>query len=129
MEVGPLVDDWRMDPTERIDSYIDGLAGWQRDHARHLREQIHMADSQIAEDWKWDTPVFTARGKQVCAIGAFKDHLKVNFFKGASLDDPDGLFNSGLEAKNSRAIDLAEGDRLDDAAFQALVKAAVARNG
>ena len=62
-----------MDPTERIDSYIDGLAGWQRDYARHLREQIHAADSQIAEDWKWDTPVFTARGKQVCAIGAFKD--------------------------------------------------------
>jgi hypothetical protein len=118
-----------MDPTQRIDGYIDGLVGWQRDLARHLREQIHVADSQIAEDWKWDTPVFTARGKQVCAIGVFKDHLKVNFFKGASIDDPDGLFNSGLEAKNSRAIDLAEGDPLDDLAFRRLVQAAVARNG
>ena len=118
-----------MEATERIDDYISGLSGWQRDLASHLREQIHAADQQIGEDWKWDTPVFTARGKQVCAIGVFKDHLKVNFFKGATIDDPDKLFNSGLEAKNSRAIDLSEGDQLDDPAFRRLVQAAVARNG
>jgi hypothetical protein len=128
VNAGRVADDVRMDPTERIDGYIDGLGGWQRDLASHLREQIHEADPQIAEDWKWETPVFTARGKQVCAIGVFKDHLKVNFFKGASIDDPDGLFNAGLEAKNSRAIDLAEGDTLDDEAFRKLVRAAVARN-
>ncbi len=118
-----------MEASERIDGYIDGLSGWQRDLARRLREQIHAADATIAEDWKWDTPVFTARGKQVCAIGVFKDHLKINFFKGASIDDPDGLFNAGLEAKTSRAIDLADGDQLDDAAFRRLVQAAIARNG
>src|SRR5262249_38819482 len=118
-----------MDATERIDGYIDGHTGWQRDLARHLREQIHASDSNIGEDWKWDTPVFTASGKQVCAIGVFKDHMKVNFFKGASIDDPDGLFSSGLEAKTSRSIDLKDGDRLDDAAFRRLVAAAVARNG
>ena len=118
-----------MDATARIDEYIDGLTGWQRDLARRLRDAIHAADPAIAEDWKWDTPVFTAAGKQVCAIGVFKDHLKVNFFKGATIDDPDGLFNSGLEAKNSRAIDLGEGSQVDDAAFRRLVQAAVARNG
>jgi hypothetical protein len=128
-DAGALADDWAMDASERIDAYIEELAGWQRDVARHLREQIHEADPQIAEDWKWDTPVFTARGKQVCAVGVFKDHVKVNFFKGASIDDPEGLFNSGLEAKNSRAIDLAEGDLLDDEAFRRRVQAAVARNG
>jgi hypothetical protein len=126
---GALVDHCAMDATELIDNYINGLTGWQRELARHLREQIHAADPGIGEDWKWETPVFTARGKQICAIGVFKDHLKVNFFKGASIDDPDGLFNAGLEAKTSRAIDLAEGDQVDEAAFRSLVRAAVARNG
>jgi hypothetical protein len=126
---GALTDHCAMDATERIDSYIDGLGGWQRDLARHLREQVHAADAGISEDWKWDTPVFTARGKQVCAIGVFKDHVKVNFFKGASIDDPDGLFNAGLEAKTSRAIDLSEDSQLDDAAFRGLVQAAVALHG
>jgi hypothetical protein len=118
-----------MDASDRIDQYLEGLSGWQRDTAVQLRAQIHAADETIGEDWKWDTPVFTARGKQLCAIGVFKDHMKVNFFKGASIDDHDGLFNAGLEAKTSRAIDLAEGDQLDDAAFRRLVQAAVARNG
>ena len=62
------------------------------------------------------------------AIGAFADHVKVNFFKGASLEDPRGLFNAGLDAKASRAIDLQRGDRLNEAAFKKLVKAAVALN-
>jgi hypothetical protein len=129
IDTGALSDDGPMDATERIDGYIDGLIGWQRDLARHLREQVHAADPGVDEDWKWDTPVFTARGKQVCAIGVFKDHVKVNFFKGASIADPEGLFNAGLEAKASRAIDLTETDQLDDAAFRRLVQAAIARNG
>lgn len=77
---------------------------------------------------KWDTPVFAANGKSVLALGAFKDTLKVNFFKGASLDDPHKLFNAGLDAKASRAMDFHEGDKLDEVALQALVRAAAALN-
>jgi hypothetical protein len=64
----------------------------------------------------------------VVAIGAFKDHIKLNFFKGASLDDPKGLFNAGLDAKATRAIDLNEGDQIDEAALKDLIRAAVAHN-
>ncbi len=86
------------------------------------------ADPNIREEWKWGTPVFVRNGN-VCAIGAFRDHLKVNFFKGAALSDPGGLFNAGLEAKTSRAIDLADGDEIDEGKFRELVRGAVALNG
>jgi hypothetical protein len=92
-----------------------------------MRQLIHDADPEIVEEWKWDTPVFSHAG-HVCAIGAFKDHVKLNFFKGASLADPDGLFNAGLEAKTSRAIDLTEGDRVDEDALKRLIRTAIARN-
>jgi hypothetical protein len=117
-----------VDASARVDEYIGGLPGWQKEMATRLRRQIHDAAPGTTEAWKWDVPVFENRGS-VCAIGGFKDHLKVNFFKGASLPDPAGLFNAGLEAKTSRAIDLREGDALDEAAFADLVRAAVARNG
>src|SRR6266849_4680752 len=77
--------------------------------------------------WKWNTPVWSHNGN-VVAVGAFGDHVKVNFFKGASLDDPHDLFNAGLEAKVSRAIDIHEGERINAAALQDLVRAAVALN-
>ena len=79
------------------------------------------------EEWKWDTPVFAAKGN-VVAVGAFKDHVKLNFFKGAALNDPHGLFNAGLDAKATRAIDIHEGDAIDEPAIQDLVRAAVALN-
>jgi hypothetical protein len=112
---------------ERVDAYIAGLTGWQRDAVIRLRELIHEAAPELREDWKWDTPVFVDHGN-VCAIGTFRDHVKVNFLKGASLPDPEGLFNAGLEAKTSRAIDFREGDvdRMDPDAFRALVRAASA---
>jgi len=111
----------------RVDAYLEELHGWRRDAASRLRQLIHEAAPEIGETWKWGTPVFVAR-KNVCAIGIFGDHVKVNFFKGASLGDPAGLFNAGLEAKATRAIDLAEGDaeRMDEAAFRQLVRDAVA---
>ena len=111
----------------QVDAYIAGLEGWQNSTVQRLRELIHDADPEIGEDWKWGTPVFVKRGN-VCAIGVFKDHVKVNVFKGASLADPRGLFNAGLEAKASRAIDLAEGQSVDDEAFKALIRDAVALN-
>jgi hypothetical protein len=113
--------------TDRIDEYLAALPDWQREFAAVLRARIHEAAPGIAEAWKWNTPVFEKDGG-VCAIGAFRDHVKVNFFKGASLPDPAGLFNAGLDAKASRAIDIREGDAIDEQAFGALVRAAVAQN-
>lgn len=117
-----------VDASAQIDEFVSGLPGWQREVATRLRELIHQADPEMGEAWKWGTPVFV-HGSNVCAIGAFADHLKVNFFKGAALNDPAGLFNAGLEAKTTRAIDLREGDRLDDEAFRALVRQAVSAAG
>ncbi|MCX6067420.1 MAG: DUF1801 domain-containing protein [Chloroflexi bacterium] len=92
-----------------------------------LRALIHSAAPGITEEWKWDTAVWSQKGN-VVAAGAFKDHLKLNFFKGAALDDPHGLFNAGLEAKASRAIDFVEEDKIPEAALKELIRAAVANN-
>ena len=92
-----------------------------------LRNVINSADPSLQEDWKWETPVWTAGGN-VVAIGAFKDSVKVNFLKGASLPDPHHLFNGGLEAKASRSIDLARESKVDEKALKELVRAAVAAN-
>ena len=110
---------------QRVDDYIGSLNGWQQEAVVRLRDLIHDAVPTLGEDWKWDTPVFLTT-RNVCALGVFRDHVKVNFFKGASLADPAGLFNAGLEAKTSRAIDLREGevDQLDSVAFQDLVRQA-----
>ncbi len=81
----------------------------------------------IIEEWKWDTAVWSQHGN-VVAGGVFKDHVKFNFFKGASLNDPHGLFNAGLEAKATRAIDIHEGDNINEAALKDLIRAAVALN-
>jgi hypothetical protein len=115
------------DAAAQIDAYIAGLPAWQGLLATRLRELIHEAEPGIVEEWKWSTPVFAHRG-QVCAIGVFKDHVKVNFFKGASLADPWGLLNAGLEAKASRGIDLHQGDAIDEAGLRELVRSAVDRN-
>lgn len=109
----------------RIDAYLATLPDWQHSMLARLRALVHEADPNMTETWKWDTPVFV-HGTNICAIGAFRDHVKVNFFKGATLADPDHLFNAGLDAKTSRAIDLFQGDRLDDEAFRGLVREAVA---
>ncbi len=116
-----------MNPERQIDDYLGSLAAWQRALATRLRALVHEADPEITEAWKWGTPVFAHSGN-VCAFGAFADHVKVNFFKGASLSDPAGLFNAGLEAKTSRAIDLGEGDSINEDALRALVCEAVATN-
>ena len=90
----------------------------------HLRKVITVTDSKLTEEFKWNTAVWSAKGN-VCALGAFKDHIKINFFKGALLPDPHHLFNSGLEAKASRSIDLYEGDAVNESHLKALVRAAV----
>ena len=114
-------------PSELIDRYIADLGDWRGELMGRLRTLITSADPRLKEDWKWEIPIFATSGN-VCALGAFKHSVKVNFFKGASLPDPNGLFNGGLNAKASRSIDLKEGDRVDEAALQDLVRAAVALN-
>ena len=115
------------DASALIDKHIAGLGDWRGELMAKLRKTINSASPDLKEEWKWGIPVFSSNGN-VCALGAFKESVKVNFFKGASLPDPKHLFNGGLEAKTSRSIDLQRGDRIDDAALKVLVRAAVAAN-
>lgn len=116
-----------MSASELIDQQIAGLPGWRGQIYTRLRTLVREADPQLTEEWKWDTAVWANKG-MVCSVGAFKDHMKLNFFKGASLPDPHKLFNSGLEAKNSRSIDFHEGDTIDEPAIKDLIRAASAYN-
>jgi len=115
------------DPSKRIDDHIAALGDWRGELMAELRRLILEADPAISEDWKWNTPVW-ARDGLVCAVAAFKSHVKLNFFKGASLNDPDGLFNAGLDAKAMRSIDFHHGDRVDAPGVIGLVRAAIALN-
>jgi hypothetical protein len=116
-----------MNPSERIDQQIAELADWRGHMVARLRKLILEADPDITEEWKWDTAVWSHRGL-VCAVGTFKETVKMNFFQGAFLEDPHKLFNAGLEAKKTRAIDFREGDAVDEAALKELIRAAVAHN-
>jgi hypothetical protein len=120
-----VVDDGHQHVVEFMRRRADELT--ERGKLLRLRKLILSADPDIVEEWKWDTPVWSHRGN-VVAVGAFQDHVKINFFKGASLPDPHGLFNAGLEAKATRAIDLHEGDKINEPALRELVRAAVAHN-
>ena len=113
--------------SHHIDKQIKDLPDWRGKLLARLRKLILETDSNITEDWKWDTAVWVCKGNLV-AGGAFKDHIKLNFFKGASLKDPKGLFNAGLEAKATRAIDIHEGDKINESALKDLIRAAVAHN-
>ena len=112
-------------PSPLITGYITALGDWRGLMLAKLRMIIREASPVLSEEWKWGSPVWTHNGL-VCAASAFKDHVKVNFFRGASLKDPTGLFNAGLDAKTMRSVDLHQGDKID--ALKALVRAAVAHN-
>ena len=116
-----------MNASQQFDKQIAELSDWRGQTMVRLRKLINDAGPKLKEEFKWHTAVWSANGN-VCALGAFKDHIKINFFKGASLPDPHGLFNSGLEAKKSRSIDLREGDAINSSNLKALVRAAVASN-
>src|ERR1051326_4162910 len=117
-----------MNPSERVDQCIAELTDWRGSTVARLRKLILEADPDITEEWKWETPVWSHKGL-VCAVGTFKQTVKMNFFQGAALEDPQKLFNAGLDAKKTRAIDFREGDTVDEAALKALIRAAVAHNG
>jgi hypothetical protein len=113
--------------SRQITKYIAETKDWRGKMLAKLRKLVLASAPGITEEWKWATPVWSRDGL-VCAAGAFKDHVKLNFFKGASVPDPKGMFNSGLDAKAMRSIDFFEGDKLDEAGLKTLVRAAVALN-
>src|SRR5207248_9541492 len=104
------------------------LGGWRGETLARMRTLILEADPEITEEWKWDVPVWSHDGI-VCTGEAYTKVVKLTFARGASVPDPSRLFNSSLEGNMRRAIDIREGETVDAGAFQALVKAAVARNG
>ena len=116
-----------MNPTERIDKQISELTDWRGQMFVQLRKLIHEADPDLTEEWKWNTAVWSHQGL-VCALGAFKKVVKMNFFQGAFLEDPQTLFNAGLDAKTMRSIDFHEGDTVDESALKDLIRSAVAHN-
>jgi hypothetical protein len=116
-----------MNASELINKQIADLGDWRGEMLAQVRQLIHAAAPDITEEWKWGTAVYTQKGL-VCAASAFTGHAKLNFFKGATLEDPKGLFNAGLDAKLMRSIDFQQGGRIPEAALQDLVRAAVAHN-
>jgi hypothetical protein len=119
--------------SQSIDARIEELGDWRGETLARLRALIHEADPDVVEEWKWrkatnpGVPVWSHDGI-ICTGETYKSVVKLTFFKGASVDDPSGLFNSSLEGATRRAIDFHEGDEIDDAAFVALIRAAVRSN-
>jgi hypothetical protein len=111
-----------------IDAKINELGDWRGTMLAHLRELIHVADPEIVEEWKWrGTPVWSHDGI-VCTGESYKQVVKLTFARGAALKDPKKLFNSSLEGNVRRAIDIREGEKINEAAFKQLIHAAVAAN-
>jgi hypothetical protein len=114
--------------SQRIDELIASLGDWRGEMLADLRRIIHEADPEIIEEWKWmGAPVFSDHGV-ICVAGAFKGKVKITFNDGASLGDPEQLFNNGLDGKKWRAIDLNEGDAINESSFKALIQAAAEFN-
>ncbi len=114
-------------PSQEIDKFIKELTDWRGKWIAHFRELILKTAPEVTEEWKWGVPVWAYKGN-VVASGVFKDHVKLNFFKGASLKDSKKLFNAGLEAKATRAIDFTEESKLDESALKELILQAVELN-
>ena len=115
-------------PSELIDQRIADLGDWRGEWLSQLRAVIKGADGEVVEEWKWrGVPTWYHDGI-ICTGETYKDHVKVTFAKGASLDDPAGQFNASLEGNARRAIDYHEGDAIDTKALTAIIKAAVALN-
>src|SRR3954464_15919432 len=118
---------------KNITRRIDELGDWRGETLAHVRQLIHDADPDIEEEWKWakatssGTPVWSHDGG-VCTGESYKEVVKLTFFRGASIEDPKQLFNSSLEGNMRRAIDIREGEKIDEAAFKELIRAAVAAN-
>lgn len=114
-------------PSALIDARIAELADWRGPTLAHVRALILAADPKVTEEWKWSVPVWSHDGL-ICTGEHYKSVVKLTFAKGASIPDPKGLFNSSLDGKVRRAIDFREGEKINEAAFKALIRAAVKVN-
>ncbi|HEY0506378.1 MAG TPA: DUF1801 domain-containing protein [Lysobacter sp.] len=116
------------DASQLIDERIAQLGDWRGKTLARVRKLIHQADPDVVEEVKWRGVPVWSHGGIICTGESYKQHVKLTFAKGASLDDPAGLFNSSLDGNTRRAIDLHEGDEIDEAALKALIRSAVALN-
>lgn len=130
----PTNDNATASPAQLIDAKIKALGDWRGDTLARIRELIRAADPAVVETVKWrkpsnpaGVPVWEHAGI-LCTGETYRDKVKLTFASGASLDDPSGLFNASLEGRTRRAIDIREGEEIDEKAFRALIRAAVARN-
>ena len=115
-------------PSQLIDARIEELSDWRGETLAQVRALVKQADPDVVEEWKWrGVPVWSHAGI-ICTGETYKNVVKMTFAKGASLEDPSGLFNSSLDGNTRRAIDFHEGDTIDEEALKALVRAAVALN-
>ena len=114
-------------PSEKIDARIEELGDWRGKTLARLRGLIKQADPDVVEEWKWGGPVWSHDGL-ICTGETYKNVVKMTFAKGASLKDPKNVFNSSLEGNTRRAIDVHEGEKIDEAALKALIRSAVALN-
>jgi hypothetical protein len=115
-------------PSKLIDARIQELSDWRGEMLARIRKLIRQADPEVVEEWKWrGVPVWSHAGI-ICTGETYKSVVKMTFAKGASLEDPSGLFNSSLEGNTRRAIDFHEGDKIDEKALRALIRAAVTLN-
>ena len=110
-----------------IDEAIANLGDWRGETLARIRALIHEADPEVVEEWKWGKPVWSHDGL-ICTGETYKAYVKTTFAKGASVADPEGLFNSSLDGNVRRAIDFKQGEPIDEAAFKALIRAALAVN-
>src|SRR5450755_846719 len=115
-------------PSRLIDARIKELDDWRGKMLSHVRALIKRAEPEVIEEWKWRGVPVWSRDGIICTGETYKSVVKLTFAKGASLKDPSGLFNSSLEGNTRRAIDLHEGDEMDEAAFKTLIRAAAALN-
>ena len=115
-------------PSQLIDQRIADLDDWRGKTLAKIRALIKQAEPEVVEEWKWRGVPVWYRDGMLCTGETYKSHVKVTFAKGASLEDPKGVFNNGLDSRVRRAIDIHEGEKLDEAGFKGLVKAAVALN-
>jgi hypothetical protein len=114
-------------PSRMIDERIEELSDWRGKMLSRLRTLIKQADPDVVEEWKWSVPVWSHDGL-ICTGETYKKAVKLTFARGAALEDPAGLFNSSLEGNTRRAIDFHEGEKIDEKALKALIRAAVDLN-
>jgi hypothetical protein len=115
-------------PSRLIDARIKELSDWRGETLARVRMLIKQADPEVVEEWKWRGVPVWSHGGIICTGETYKNIVKMTFAKGASLEDPSGLFNSSLEGNTRRAIDFHEGDKIDEKALKALIRSAVALN-